>query len=117
MIAFFAGLLPVKCNFTPYPSGLYRTSAGAEYKLSQGPSALSVVGPDGLCLLFWDQEDPQRVRKVIELRGQRCMGGRVGELDWTARYVAARLDEVQLTSSAAGSQPLNLVAKNAADRP
>lgn len=94
--AFLAGLLPVRLDSTPYPRGFYQAATGADYRLTAGPAALSVTGPDSLCLMFWDQEDPPRAREVIELRGQSCSNGSFGDLDWTARYAAARTDEVQL---------------------
>lgn len=90
----------MKPNFTPYPDGLYRSADGAEYKLSQGPAALSVSGPAKLCMMFWDQEHAPRDRKVIELNGQKCGAG-FGTLDWTARYSVDRMGEVRLTSRSA----------------
>ena len=75
-------------------SGAYTAESGEEYLVSTTrPTALSIKGPDGLCLLFWRSKDPQLIDGVETLRGQKCSSGEFGEYDWSVS-VAERRREV-----------------------
>lgn len=68
-------------------SGVYTSGDGSEFNVrTDGPSALSVVAADGLCLMFWRSKKPMLVDGVETLRGQECSNGKFGDLDWSAAH-------------------------------
>ena len=97
MLMLTMGAMPSACAAgnaeAPY-SGSYSTESGEEYLVStNGPTALSIKGPDELCLLFWRSKDPQLIDGVETLRGQTCSNGKFGDYDWSVS-VAERRREV-----------------------
>lgn len=78
-------------------SGFYYADSGEEYPVSTtGPTALSIKGPDGLCLIFWRSKEPQLIDGVETLRGQTCSNGTYEDLRWSVSVAEQRREVLVL---------------------
>ena len=74
-------------RYPPPESGIYKDRAGLEFKVSStGPSALSIVRGDEVCLMFWRYKNRKISNGKETLAGQECSNRTFGDLDWSVVY-------------------------------